>query len=183
MSEKPEWLAHARDSWLNRGQKRPDFAVAPSDVEESVWDYPRPPVAVADGRRVLVQSGSSVVVDTTDAVRILETASPPTFYFPPSSVRVDALKLVEGSSHCEWKGYAQYWGLVSDPGGEAVGWSYPKPYSEFSKLAGWFSFYPARIECLVDGERVRPQPGGFYGGWVTNEIVGPVKGEPGTQSW
>ena len=53
----------------------------------------------------------------------------------------------------------------------------------FAAIAGWFSFYPAHLHCEVAGERVRPQPGGFYGGWMTDDIAGPVKGEPGTGSW
>ncbi|MCZ7617696.1 MAG: hypothetical protein M5U32_05090 [Myxococcota bacterium] len=36
---------------------------------------------------------------------------------------------------------------------------------------------------VVAGERVTPQPGGFYAGWVTREIVGPCKGEPGSEGW
>lgn len=186
MTDEPPWLAKAQDAWRNRGQERPSFALEPTNGQESVWDYPRPPIIVKDRRRVTVtaRAGAQVitVVDTTDAVRVLETASPPTFYFPPSAVLIDALEPAAGSSHCEWKGYAQYW-AAGDSTAPPVGWSYPRPYSDFSDLSGWFSFYPGRIECIVDGETVRQQPGGFYGGWVTDEIVGPIKGEPGTQSW
>ena len=169
--------------WGYRGQKRPDFAIAPVEGEESVWDYPRPPRIVPDRRRVEVRSCGVLIASTIAAFRILETASPPTFYLP--AVDVDLVKLVRvpGNSACEWKGLAGYWALAGDKSRRAVGWSYEKPLTEFAMIAGALSFYPALVDCTVDGERVRPQPGGFYGGWVTNEIVGPVKGAPQTGHW
>jgi hypothetical protein len=63
-------------------------------------------------------------------------------------------------------------------------WSYPLPTPGYEPLTDAVAFYPARMdECLLDGERVRPQPGGFYGGWITDDVVGPVKGDPGTAGW
>jgi hypothetical protein len=85
------------------------------------------------------------------------------------------------SSRCEWKGTAQYWMLREDA--DPVAWMYAHPYAEFETIAGYFSFYPGRVECYVNDERVLPQPGGFYGGWVTREIVGPFKGSSGTEGW
>ena len=168
--------------WNFTGQKRPDFADRPGAGQESVWDYPRPPIATRDTRTVEVRNGSRIVASTRRAFRVMETASPPTFYIPPIDVDADALVAVSGSSVCEWKGRAQYWALASEPG-TPVGWSYPRPRARFDMLKGFFSFYPGRIECRVDGERVRPQPGHFYGGWITDEVVGPFKGEPGTGHW
>jgi uncharacterized protein (DUF427 family) len=126
-----------------------------------------------------------ILADSRRTYRVLETASPPTFYIPPEDVHVELLKPVAGRSFCEWKGAARYWALLSAKGssGDAVAWSYPQPTVSFAPIAGYFSFYPVRVECYVDGERVRPQEGGFYGGWVTSEIVGPFKGGPGTSSW
>jgi hypothetical protein len=66
---------------------------------------------------------------------------------------------------------------------ENVAWSYEDPYREFAAIGSHLAFYPARLDCFVDGSRVRPQAGGFYGGWVTPEIVGPFKGDPGTGGW
>jgi uncharacterized protein (DUF427 family) len=168
--------------WTNTGAKRPSFAITPGAGEESVWDYPRPPVIAPDGRRVVVGPPDEPLAESTRSVRVLETASPPTFYLPPDDVRSDRLVHVGRRSFCEWKGEAQYWALRSDPA-TPVGWSYPTPLPEFLSIAGWFAFYPARIACSVDDEVVRPQAGGFYGGWVTDEIVGPFKGEPGTGGW
>ena len=147
-----------------------------------MWDYPRPPVVVADPRRIVVGDPADPLADTTGAVRVLETASPPTFYLPPSDVRVDRLGVVPGTSLCEWKGAARYWALASEPA-IVVGWDYPDPFPEYATLVGWVAFYPGRVACWVDGERARPQAGGFYGGWVTDELVGPFKGEPGTAGW
>ena len=170
--------------WEYTGQKRPPFAIKPAKGQESVWDYPRPPVLVPDKRRIEVRAGDVVIADSTRAIRLLETASPPTFYIPVEDVRQEALALHPSSSFCEWKGDAQYWALKRGDGArEMVGWSYPKPMAGFESIAGHLAFYPSRVECYIDGERVKPQPGEFYGGWVTREIVGPFKGEPGTNGW
>lgn len=171
--------------WTWTGRARPPFAIEPGPGQESVWDYPRPPRPASDPRRVMVHAGNACIADTTRAVRVLETASPPTFYLPPQDIDLDRLRPAPGGSHCEWKGRAVYWSARDDDGQwlEAVGWSYPDPAPAFASITGWLSFYPARLRCTVAGERVRPQPGGFYGGWLTDEIVGPVKGAPGTGHW
>jgi uncharacterized protein (DUF427 family) len=170
--------------WQYTGRKRPSFAVLPGPGQESVWDYPRPPKLVADKRRIVVRLGESIIADSRDTYRILETAGPPTFYLPPRDVRRELLQSFSGASTCEWKGVAQYWALKSSPPARAaVGWSYPAAQPPYELIAGYISFYPGRLECFVDDQGVRPQPGYFYGGWVTDEIVGPWKGEPGTEGW
>ncbi|MEJ2482602.1 MAG: DUF427 domain-containing protein [Gemmatimonadota bacterium] len=169
--------------WKFHGQKRPGFAIEPGPGQESVWDYPRPPVAKPSTRTVEVWFGDARLCRSSAAIRVLETASPPTWYLPPEDIDLRALEVVPGSSFCEWKGAATYWGLRADPERGAVGWSYDDPSERFHSLAGYLAFYPGRIDCFVDGERVRPQPGSFYGGWMTDDIVGPVKGEAGTGGW
>jgi uncharacterized protein (DUF427 family) len=132
--------------WNYRGNRRPSFAVEPGPGQESVWDYPRPPALVADGRTVVVRAGDETIASTDRAVRVLETASPPTFYLPTDDVDTSALICIAGSSFCEWKGVASYWALASSgPDGGAVGWSYRDPTPAFAGIAGWFSFYPGRI--------------------------------------
>ena len=113
---------------------------------------------------------------------MLETASPPTFYIPPEDVIWDALVTTPGSSVCEWKGAARYWALTIAPR-TPVAWDYPRPRARFDMLKEHLCFYPGRIDCFVDGESVQPQPGNFYGGWITQDIAGPYKGEPGTGHW
>jgi uncharacterized protein (DUF427 family) len=170
--------------WAFQGRKRPDFAAEPAVGQESVWDYPRPPRVVGDTRHVEVWHGTQCIADTRRAWRVLETASPPTFYLPAEDVAMACLRPVPGSSFCEWKGSASYFSLASgSPQDPAVAWSYPRPSAAFARLSACLSFYPGRVRCLVDGEVVRPQPGGFYGGWITDDIVGPFKGEPGTGYW
>jgi uncharacterized protein (DUF427 family) len=169
--------------WTYHGQRRPDFAEEPGPGQESVWDYPRPPRIVPDSREVVVRHGKDELARTVRGVRVLETASPPTFYIPPEDVSRALLVSAPGSSFCEWKGRAVYFSLASAPELGSVGWSYPEPTRPFQSIRGYLSFYPAKVSCFVDGERVRPQPGGFYGGWVTSEIVGPFKGKPGTGGW
>ena len=177
----PAWLQHAREGWLHRGEQRPTFAEEPGPGQESVWDYPRPPALVPDGRALEVTHSEGLVARTDRSVRVLETSHPPAFYLPPESVNTGRLVHVPGTSHCEWKGGAEYLAVAGTT--EPVGWRYPNPYVEFAEHAGWISFYPGRIRCTVDGELVRPQAGGFYGGWITDEVVGPFKGEPGTSGW
>lgn len=130
--------------------------------------------------------GATVVVDTTGAYRVLETSHPPSWYLPWADVRPGTLvPSRRRSTICEWKGAATYWDVVG-PGGvriEAAGWSYDRPTARFEPIRGYVSFMPALVTCVVDGERVRPQAGGFYGGWITGDVVGPFKGEPGTWGW
>ncbi len=175
--------------WIFKGQNRPAFAIEPGEGQESVWDYPRPPACVEDSRQVEVRAGESILCQTQNAIRVLETASPPTFYLPIKDVNVELLERVGSSSFCEWKGMATYWRINPEFGGSAglasepIGWSYETPSAKFQSIKDHMSFYPALVACFVDSERVRPQSGGFYGGWVTSEIVGPYKGEPGTSGW
>ena len=168
--------------WEYAGQHRPPFAEEPGPGQESVWDYPRPPILVPCDSLVEVHGANGVLVSTRESQRVLETASPPTYYLPPDSVDWSRLVRTRDRSFCEWKGVATYWALADGPS-RPVAWSYEGPSERFAAIHGYLSCYPGRIPCFVDGERVQPQPGEFYGGWVTSRIVGPVKGEPGTGHW
>jgi uncharacterized protein (DUF427 family) len=184
MVEIPEWVQAARDQWRWRGQTRPPFARQPGAGEESVWDYPRPPQLAADHREVIVRWNGREVARTRHAIRVLETAHPPSFYLPWDDVARHLLRPAPGSSFCEWKGPACYWSLVD---GERqlpeVGWSYPRPLAHAAALSRCVAFYAAALDCEVGGFKVTPQPGGFYGGWITPEVIGPFKGDPGSQGW
>ena len=184
MADHPEWLAAARDQWQWRGTTRPPFAIAPGAGQQSVWDFPRPPRIEPDTREVIIRWGDVEVVRTRRAVRVLETSHPPSFYIPWDDVARRYLQSASGESFCEWKGPASYWTLVDgDRRLPKVAWSYPRPMAGAETLATRVAFYPAELECTVDGDRVRPQPGGFYGGWITSELVGPFKGDPGSSLW
>ena len=153
--------------------------------QESVWSYPRPPIAEPSGRRLRIVHRGLVVADTVRAVRTLETSHPPTYYFPREDVMADALRPTPQRSTCEWKGRAIYYDVHA--GGDAVqgaAWSYPSPTPAFESLRDHVAFYAARFDaCFVDDERVVPQPGGFYGGWITSREAGPFKGVPGSRFW
>lgn len=180
----PEWARRARSNWRYFGQERPPFAISPEPGQESVWDYPRPPRIETVALEVLVRVGETEIGRSRRSIRVLETASPPTFYLPAADVHTALLKADSRASRCEWKGEARYWSLVvRGQRLEGVSWSYPSPLPGFEQIRDHFSFYPARVECYVDSERVTPQPGRFYGGWVTPELVGPFKGEPESQAW
>ena len=177
-------VKRSRDAWRFRGQKRPATALTPGPGQESVWDYPRPPVIVDDRRLVQVRLDDTLIAETRAARRVLETASPPTFYLPPDSVQFDCLQADTEQSFCEWKGRATYFSVcVGKQCVKNVAWSYPHPLADFTAIRDYLAFYPGRLECYVDGERVSAQAGGFYGGWITGEIVGPFKGEHGTSGW
>jgi len=151
---------------------------------ESVWDYPRPPRVERLDRRVRVALGDTTIVDVPDALRVLETAGAPTVYVPFDAASSDVLRSAEGGSFCEWKGTASYFDVVAG-GAEALraAWTYREPSEPFAALRDHVSFYPALVACRLDDEPVEPQPGGFYGGWVTAEICGPIKGAPGSAGW
>lgn len=163
--------------------RRPQSEV-PGPGQESVWDYPRPPALVPSDRHVVVRRASLVIAETSRAYRVLETSHPPTWYLPRADVAADMRPSAARSTVCEWKGAATYWDVVEASGVvEAAAWSYETPTPAFAALAGYVTFYPAVFECEVDGERVRPQEGGFYGGWITDDVVGPFKGSPGSGGW
>lgn len=184
MADVADAIRRARAKWQYRGRMRPPFAAPVGDGQESVWDYPRPPRIEADARIVLVRWRDTTIAQTTRAFRVLETASPPTFYLPADDVRPRLLQSAPGGSFCEWKGQARYWSVVlGEQRLDRAAWSYDQPFEEFAAIAGAISFYPGMLECYVDGHRVAPQPGGLYGGWITPELVGPFKGQPGTGHW
>ncbi len=151
---------------------------------ESVWDYPRPPRVERLDRRVRVALGGATIVDLPDALRVLETAGAPTVYVPVDAVSDGVLRPSEGGSFCEWKGVASYFDVVAgDDVALRAAWTYREPSEPFAVLRDHVSFYPALVECRLDDELVEPQPGGFYGGWVTAEVCGPIKGAAGSAGW
>ncbi len=170
--------------WRFSGKRRPVFAIEPGPGQESVWDYPRPPVCVNDSREITVRHNDLVIARTFQAIRVLETASPPTYYLPRSAVNLELLVPFPGSTFCEWKGIATYWSLQTDLLQiDNVGWSYETPSARFGAIKSFLAFYPGKLNCKVSDELVRPQDGDFYGGWVTDEIVGPFKGSLRTRGW
>lgn len=175
----------ARAQWAHRGSVRPPWAVEPGPGQESVWDYPRPPRLAPDSRPVRVVHEGVLIAESRNAIRVLETASPPTLYIPPTDVRVGLLsRRSRRTSRCEWKGEATYWSLLTASGFiPNVAWSYAYPRPEFARIKGYFSFYPSKLQCYLGEALAEPQAGDFYGGWVTPDVVGPFKGEPGTGGW
>ncbi len=173
------------ERWRRARRLRPEHPEPAGPGQESVWDYPRPPRLEPVALPVRVEFAGRVVAESANALRVLETASPPTVYVPPADVDRSCLVRSSGSSLCEWKGVAAYFSVRVD-GREArdAAWAYPDPLPPFEALRDHVSFYPGRVDaCFLGDERVRPQPGPFYGGWVTSNLVGPFKGEPGTEGW
>jgi uncharacterized protein (DUF427 family) len=157
--------------------------VAPG--QESVWDYPRPAIAEPTSRHIRIIHKGIVLADSRAAWRTLETSHPPTYYIPQSDIAMAHLVPNPARSICEWKGQAVYWDVVA--GSERIaqaGWSYPSPTAPFAGIANHIAFYAAPFDrAEVDGEQVSPQPGGFYGGWISRHEAGPFKGIPGSRFW
>ena len=163
-----------------------------AEGQESVWDYPRPPALEPVEKRLQVFAFGVEVASTTAGHRVLETSHPPVYYFPPEDIRDGVLVPAGGGSFCEWKGSAKYFDLAAPadaPNDDprlipAVAWAYPNPTDRFAPIAGHVAFYCGKVDrCLVGGVEATPQPGGFYGGWVTPDIAGPIKGVPGSMGW
>jgi uncharacterized protein (DUF427 family) len=153
--------------------------------QESVWDYPRPPRLEDFTGSITIDLGGQTIASTTRAWRVLETSHPPTYYLPRAAFADGVLRPAAGQSWCEWKGQASYFDLVA-PTRQAprAGWTYERPTAPFRALVGAVAVMAAQVDrCTVNGEEVAPQPGGFYGGWITSWIVGPFKGIPGSMGW
>jgi uncharacterized protein (DUF427 family) len=153
---------------------------------ERVWDYPRPPAVSPCERRVRAEFAGELVADSIRALRVLETSHPPTIYIPLDDVQLSLLApSAAGTTWCEFKGAARYLdAIVGGRRAHAVAWSYANPSAGYEELRDHIAFYPGRVHAAwLDHERVQAQPGDFYGGWITSDLIGPFKGLPGTRGW
>ena len=157
----------------------------PGPGQESVWDYPRPPRVEAAKQRVRVVYNGVTIADSDRAKRVLETSHPPTYYVPAEDVKMEYLTSTRRTTWCEWKGGARYYTVtVGDRVAREAAWAYPEPARGYEAIQDHLAFYPQAMDaCYVGDEKVQAQPGGFYGGWITKDIVGPFKGGPGTMGW
>lgn len=153
--------------------------------QESVWDYPRPPKLEDSTREVYVVFNDTEIARSKRAKRVLETSHPPVYYLPPADVETEYLKEASGTTYCEWKGKAHYFDVeVEYSLASRAAWHYPNPTGDFKSIAGYIAFYPHKMDaCYVGDEKVKAQEGDFYGGWITEDIVGPFKGGAGTEGW
>jgi uncharacterized protein (DUF427 family) len=160
--------------------------IPPAAGQESVWDYPRPPRVETTPKRIRVIFNGVVIADSVNAIRVLETSHPPSYYLPQSDIRMEYLLEVPNyHTFCEFKGSASYWSIrVNDKQHDQIAWGYHKPSRGYEAITDHLAFYASRVdECYVGDERVKAQAGDFYGGWITSEIVGPFKGGAGTWGW
>ncbi|MEM7008427.1 MAG: DUF427 domain-containing protein [Thermodesulfobacteriota bacterium] len=159
--------------------------IEPGPGQESVWDYPRPPRLEDSDKHIEVFFNDILIADSSDVKRVLETSSPPVYYIPTIDIEMKYFLPGEGRSLCEWKGAASYYDIkVHDKIVRNGAWYYPNPTPSFEAIKNYVAIYPQSMDaCFVDGEVARAQAGNFYGGWITDDIVGPFKGEPGTQGW
>lgn len=160
--------------------------IEPQPGQESVWDYPRPPRSERSPKQVKIIFNQVTIADSCNTYRVLETSHPPVYYIPPEDIEMKYFEpVVSQRSFCEWKGLAGYYNLkVGDKQVANAAWYYPQPTAEFAPIKNYLAFYPSKMDaCYVDGELVQPQAGDFYGGWITQDIVGPFKGEVGSWGW
>ncbi len=159
--------------------------VKPKAGQESVWDYPRPPRLEDCDKKIEIIFNGRKIATTTRAKRVLETSHPPVYYIPPEDIDSTSLRKANGASYCEWKGQGLYYDVVvGEKVAQRAAWYYPEPTARFASIKGYVAFYARPMDaCYVDGEQVEAQPGRFYGGWITQDIAGPFKGEPGTMGW
>jgi uncharacterized protein (DUF427 family) len=162
----------------------PDLATNNKPVE-SVWDFPRPPRLERVDWRIRVVHAGVTIVDSPHALRVLETSQAPAYYVPFDTIADEHLQSSDHRTYCEWKGVASYADVVvGDRVARNATWSYPEPNRAFADLLGHWAFYAQAVdECWVDDERVAPNDGDFYGGWITANVTGPFKGAPGTLLW
>lgn len=180
-------VAASRGHWRSRPSNVTPEPTGPG--EESVWDYPRPPVVRPADALIVIKFGGKEIARSERAVKVCETAGAPVYYLPPDDVAMEYLKPAPGLSVCKWKGAAIYFDLSA--GGKQAreaAFAYPDPFDDleegYQQIAGWIGFYPGRVDAAwVDGEKAQPQAGGLYAGWITKAIKGPVKGAPGTGHW
>lgn len=159
--------------------------IEPQPGEESVWGYPRPPRLERIEKPIQIVFAGTLIVDAPGGFRVLETSHPPVYYISPDDIATSVLQTAPGSSLCEWKGRADYFDVTANGKVAAkAAWRYAAPTGSFAPIAGYVAFYAGPMDrCTVGGEIVTPQPGNFYGGWITPGIVGPFKGEPGSLGW
>ena len=185
MSKIPKEPLSKVNKWRNLKRARPTNIMTAGAGQESVWDYPRPPRVEPEKRRIRVEFGGLIIADSDRTYRVLETASPPVYYIPQGDIQMKYLEPGNKSTLCEWKGKARYWTVrVGKKLSENAGWSYMQPWVGFELLTDYIAFNASKLDaCYVENEKVLPQPGNYYGGWITSEIVGPFKGGPGTEGW
>lgn len=159
--------------------------IEPGPGQESVWDYPRPPALEQAENHVRVEVEGIIIADSANAKRVLETSHPPVYYIPPTDIEMQYLQPASSTSYCEWKGTARYHNLkINGRLIEKAAWSYADPSPRFKSIKNHVAFYPHKMDaCYVNDEQVRAQAGSFYGGWITDDIMGPFKGAPGTMGW
>ena len=159
--------------------------IEPGPGQESVWDYPRPPALVASEKHIEVFFNDLLIADSSEVKKVMETSGPPVYYIPEEDIEMKHLVASSQRSMCEWKGLAHYYDIeVHDKKAPNGAWHYPEPFEGYEILKGYIAFYAQLMDaCYVDGELVTPQHGTFYGGWITSDIVGPFKGEHGTEGW
>jgi uncharacterized protein (DUF427 family) len=159
--------------------------IQPQPGQESVWDYPRPPRLEPCQKKIEIICQGITLANTEKSYRVLETSHPPVYYLPPEDIKMEYLQKMTQTSFCEWKGRAGYYAVkIGDQIIPNAAWFYPEPTPGFLPMKNYIAFYAHLMDgCYVDGEKATPQPGNFYGGWITSDLVGPFKGEPGSWGW
>ncbi|MGF1488856.1 MAG: DUF427 domain-containing protein [Prochloraceae cyanobacterium] len=159
--------------------------IEPGPGQESVWDYPRPPKLEPSSKSVRIIFNGVEIAKSQKTQRVLETSHPPVYYIPPEDIKIEYLQPTSKQSFCEWKGVANYYTIVvGEKSVTNCAWYYTNPTPAFAGIKEYVAFYPSKMDaCFLNEEKVQAQPGDFYGGWITQDIVGPFKGGAGSWGW
>ena len=185
MTKIPEDIREEVKKWRSHKRDKPDNIIKPGPGQESIWDYPRLPKVELFTKNIRVKFAGKVIALTNKSYKVMETSSPPCYYISQENIEMEYLFKSAYKTLCEWKGIARYWSVrVGDKVSKNAAWSYPKPLEGFEQIKDHIAFFAGRVDgCYIDDEKVVPQAGDFYGGWITKNIVGPFKGESGTERW
>ena len=83
------------------------------------------------GEVCLARSDATLIVDEQDHGLAV--------YFPPDAVDFSRLEPTGHRTSCPFKGQAVYW-RVAGTEGSGLAWSYPEPFPEVARLAGYVAF-------------------------------------------
>ena len=185
MPQYSEAMIKERNRWRAFHRKRPFEVIRPGPGQESVWDYPRPPGLEPTVSLIRIIFAGVLIAESRQAIRIIETSCPPVYYIPPDHIHTEYVVQIGVGTLCEWKGLAQYWSVrVGNKVIESAAWSYPDPELPYTRIRDYLAFYPGKMDtCMVDDQIAIAQESDYYGGWITPDIVGPFKGQPGSEEW
>jgi uncharacterized protein (DUF427 family) len=109
---------------------------------------PDHPITVtATPKRVQVRYGEHVIADSRMALTLQESTYPPVIYFPREDVSMEFFSRTEKTTHCPYKGDANYYTILMDGRfAENAVWTYEDPYPAMETIRSRLAFYPNQVD-------------------------------------